>query len=839
MKVLHPLRAGGYPGTWVGRFIWDGGEASPYHLHLMCRKAFDLETAPVAARILVAVADKCMLWVNGEYIGRGPCRTPGPQWVYYDTHDLAGRLRPGRNVIAILALHYGRENNFSVDQRAGLWVQLEAARPDGTMLTLGSDASWKVRRAEGWRRDVGQNGAQGMPLEFYEAGKDPEDWFASDFDDTAWAAAVEASSENDWVPNERAAAWEYLEPRLTPLLREREVFPVRVATLAESEMPVRKVIAETDIPERMAGEDHLPLARAVARDVESLVNAAAHADATPSSRAHSGGGAASTACFASRDGRDPVIVFDFGRPYMGIPRLTFTAEAGAVVEMTFGNTLKEGRVPAVGSGYRYGSRHVARAGRQTWQPFEPQTATRYLQIVFRTQGQPLILESVSLISLEYPVEERGSFACSDETLTTLWRAGVDTNYLHLEDCYTCDAVRERHAYMMCGEIEQSHWAYYAAYGDIAATDLNFRQTSRMQAAGGQLRAFLVGMPTRGFPSRTLPLASAATASFAPTFSGFFAEAVLNRQRWFPKAGFVEEHWPTLVRLAEWFERQAGDDGLIVNPPPIVWFDWPNFRKWQAAKARGANFGVNALWYRMLADMAELARRSGQDREAARRETAAERIRAAIRSQFWDADRGLFVDFVENGRRRELYSELFNGWALLFGLAAGDQRPAIVRNLLAPTPDLTRVSPLYFNYVIEALLREGQSDYAWHYMAERYAPVMALSDFPTLVEEWTDSPHGINSTIHGTPGGVVLTLSRYALGVFPLEDGYRRVLIQPHIGGLKWARGVVPSSTGDIRIAWERHDNELRLDVTLPEGVRAEFAPPPGFDGSLVITHHRA
>jgi len=491
-SALTALRAGGYPGTWAGRFIWDGGSSTPYNSHLMCRKAFELEASPVAARILVAVADKYMLWVNGVYVGRGPCRTPGPQWVYYDTHDLAGLLRPGRNVLAVLAHYYGCENNFSADQRAGLWVQFEAAAPDGSVMTVGSDASWKVRQAQGWRGDVGRNGAQGLPLECYEAGKDPEDWMASTFDDAAWEQAVVISTENDWVPNDRAAAWEYLEPRLTPQLREREVFPVRVAAVAESASPEGKSFAETDVPERLDGETHAPLARAEAVAVETVLRQA--------------GG---TATFTSRDGRDPVLVLDFGRPYMGIPRLTFTAEAGAVVEMTFGNTLKNGRVPAVGSGYRYGTRYVARAGRQTWQPFEPHTATRYLQIVFRTGGKPLTLHAVSLIAQEYPVEERGSFSCSDETLTKLWRAGVETNYLHLEDCYTCDAVRERHAYVMCGEIEQSHWAYYAAYGDIAATDLNFRQTSRMQAAGGQLRAFLVGFSTRGFPVRTLPLASAA------------------------------------------------------------------------------------------------------------------------------------------------------------------------------------------------------------------------------------------------------------------------------------------------------------------------------------------
>ncbi len=822
--ALPPLRGGGYPGAWAGRFIWYGGESVPYHCHLMCRKTFDLDAPPTEARILVAVADKYMLYVNGEYIGRGPCRTPGPQWVSYDTHDLTTRLRPGRNVVAVMAYCYGCPNNFSVDQRAGLWTQLEAAMPGGQQITVGTDASWKVRRAEGWRRDVRVvNSFQGMPIEIYEAGKDPEDWMAVTFDDAGWESAVALSSDDEWGPVERRAAWEYLEPRLTPLLREREVFPVKILRVAEA-APRQdgKPLAETDVPERLDAETHLPLEKVEAVAADSLV-----------------AGGAGKAVFTSRDGRDPVLILDFGRPYMGIPRLHFDAAAGAVVEMTFGNTVTDGRVFAPSHvPSLYGDRYVAREGSQTWQPFEHKTGTRFLQVVFRTDGKPLTLRSVSLISQEYPVEERGAFACSDDTLSKLWRAGVDTNYLHLEDCYTCDSVRERHAYLMAGEIEQSHWAYYAAYGDIAATDLNFRHTTRGQIAGGQLRCFMIGSgnATRGFPLRTLPLASAATATFMPTYSALFAEAVLNRQRWFPKPGFVEEHYGALTRLAEWFERQSGEDGLIVNAPPIVWFDWPNFRKWsEAEKVRGANFAVNALWYRMQIAMAELASRVGRADDQARYAAQAERLRTTLRREFWDAERGLYADVVDNGQRLDLYGELLNALALLFNIATDEQRPAIVKNLLAPPADLTRVSPLYFNYVLEALLREGEDAYVWRYAAERYRPILALSDFPTLVEEWEDSPNGINSTIHGTPGGVVLTLSTYALGVFPLEDGFRRVRIQPHPGGLTWARGVLPTAAGEIGVEWRKTESEFRLDVRLPEGVNAEFRVPSGEESRAVIT----
>jgi len=38
-EALKP-RTGGYQGQWVGRFIWDDGEAHPYHSFMMFRKTF-------------------------------------------------------------------------------------------------------------------------------------------------------------------------------------------------------------------------------------------------------------------------------------------------------------------------------------------------------------------------------------------------------------------------------------------------------------------------------------------------------------------------------------------------------------------------------------------------------------------------------------------------------------------------------------------------------------------------------------------------------------------------------------------------------------------------------
>ena len=774
--TIRDLRAGAYPGRWAGRFIWDRGEAAPRQYHLMLRKTFDL-AAPVAeARVHIAVADRYLLYVNGRYVGRGPCRSIGPKWISYDTQDVAAWLKPGTNTLAVHAYFYagGDIHPFSHFRRAGLFVQIEAGLAGGSRVLIGSDESWKVRAASGYRRDTSVgNGTSQIPAEIYEAGRDPEDWVKAEYNDSSWDRAVR-------LPD---ADWQHLEPRVTPLPIEREVFPVKLVAVGETDPADAARFKDTEVAERLTAEKHGPLAHCKAEKASELIKADA------------------AALFQSAEGRDPFVILDFGRPCLGIPRVVFEAPKGTIVEMTYAATrLVDGRVPAMECG-RFGDRYVARDGLQTWQPFEFQKATRLLQLVFRTGGVPVRVHSVSLIAQEYPARLQGSFACSDETLTRLWRATIDTVYLHLEDAYLNDPVRERWPYLLCGELEQSHLAYYAAYGDIAAI---------------------------------------------PTFSLFYAQAVLNRHRYFAKPGFLQQHYPALVRVEQWCQENTNPATELLDrhwPKAWVWLDWPTAAKWDALK-RGektrAYFYIDALHCQMLEDMSEIAERLGKPEDSARWQARAAKIRQSMRRLYWDPERRLYADLLTDGQRAQLFSELINGMALLYGIATPEQSATIVKELTPPRADLTRVSPLYIYYVLEGLIKSGAAEYSYRYLAERYAPTMAASDFPTLWEGWSgETPVGANntSTIHGGGAGVAWALTTHVLGITPLADGFKQVRIAPEPRALAWAKGTLPSAAGDVSVSWRKHANDFQLEATLPEKVRGELVLPRPGQGLLRLVHN--
>jgi hypothetical protein len=222
-------RAGGFPGDWTGNFIWDKGERSPFHYSLLFRRTFPLADLPARAVIRIAAADKYRLFVNGHYLARGPARTVGPQLTPYDTHDLGGLLRPGKNVVAVFAYHYGCDNAFSVNQRAGLWAELAltaaVGSPAGETI-IGTDAGWRVRPFAGYRRDRQlHNGNDGRFNEILDQRKDPADWMAVDFDesDRAPATVIDPFTSN--------CCWSYLEPRMIAPLHEEPLLPQKIVAV--------------------------------------------------------------------------------------------------------------------------------------------------------------------------------------------------------------------------------------------------------------------------------------------------------------------------------------------------------------------------------------------------------------------------------------------------------------------------------------------------------------------------------------------------------------------------------------------------------------------------------
>jgi hypothetical protein len=85
--------------------IWAESAPPDRQNYVVFRKTFDLASPPQQALLHTFADSRYILWINGRYVNRGPCRFD-PKRPEYDTLDVKSFLREGKNVIAVLGYRY-------------------------------------------------------------------------------------------------------------------------------------------------------------------------------------------------------------------------------------------------------------------------------------------------------------------------------------------------------------------------------------------------------------------------------------------------------------------------------------------------------------------------------------------------------------------------------------------------------------------------------------------------------------------------------------------------------------------------------------------------------------
>lgn len=813
-------------GRWVfpvenceGKWIWSQGDSEPYHFFLFCRRNFEVTEAVQTGLLHITASDRYMVWLNGVYLGRGPARSL-PENKSFDTFNATQHLLKGQNILAIRAYYYGKPppeieegkglawegmvphvafpgNYYACGERAGAWAQLEVTSAQGNAFVVGTDEECRLLPAKGWQRDLLLIKKRKGSTEIYYADVDPVDWNEVEFGDSGWEKAhLIPKAERPWIN---------MESRYTPLMDEREVFPVRVLKVGEA---VNDALgSSTSIPELLNSEIQLPLEAARIENPRATL-------------ASTNGPAVLQSGFEEAVGvRDPFIIVDFGRQIFGFPTVKLRAKRGAIIDVNYGQQLIGGRIPPTNLGFaRCGDRYIAREGGQVWEQYEYKQF-RFLQVTVRSLRSPVEIDSISVNEYAYPAKQRGRFESSDTLLDKLWQAAVDTTNLQMEDTLVCDAWRERVAHAQVYSIAAIN-GVYMAYGDLPVTDRKLLITP--------LTAYEDGILEPKFP----PDAPERNISNGQSE---WPKSVRRHYLYTGRRAVIEELYPTVARLIDWFEPHRGEFGLLGQLPPRMWVDWaPN-------DIRGLVLINNALYVNGLEEAAMLADELGQEKDAVRWRAIAKEVRIAARKIFWNPERGLYEDSFHNGALTGVVSELANGLALLYDIATDDQISSIARGFNDPNVDLVQASPLVIAYVLDGLLKSGLTQIALNLIRLRFHTMLNHSDHPTLWENWGPysrghnikddadfrnrkagaiEPHPGRSLVHcsGVSAGYVLTTR--ILGVSPIESGFGKCLIRPQLGNLDWAKGIVPAPQGNIEVECERMGNTLQLSIELPKGVNA-------------------
>lgn len=164
-------------------------EAEPPYCnrHILFRKAV---TLPRLSRAILRITadDYYKLYVNGRFVAQGPSPSY-PSFYYYNEIDITEYLRVGENTFAVHTYYQGLINRVWVsgDRRQMLWCSLLC---DGKELMV-SDTDWLCHEHSGYT-ECGMIGYDTQYAECYDSRCAEDEFFAPEFDDSAWEFAAVA-----------------------------------------------------------------------------------------------------------------------------------------------------------------------------------------------------------------------------------------------------------------------------------------------------------------------------------------------------------------------------------------------------------------------------------------------------------------------------------------------------------------------------------------------------------------------------------------------------------------------------------------------------------------------
>jgi alpha-L-rhamnosidase len=792
---------GSTTASWQAQWIWMNDNVRSDVM--LSRRTFELSTLPKEARLRITATSQYELYVNGEYVIRGPARCR-PHHQSYDILDIGGLLLQGGNTLAI-RVHVQREQvSYRQPVRAGLLAQLDFSA-GGAALSLVSDSRWKVHPDLSWDDQAPRISRFHLDVrDQVDLRQQIEGWMRKDFDDNGWPSATVLRRETGWpqpAENSRPQAlthpWTSLVPRDIPYLEETNVKAVKL---------IEAVPLAALSPSRETASpwlDAVPLSG----DIDPRV-----ANGMPAYRE----GGQPLLLPASGSSAGWFLLFDFGEVINGRPQLDIEGTSGNVVSVLSAPYVIDDRFTANIVASRLIDRIVLSGRRDRWNAsyFKP---ARYLGIAVEAQGGPVRIHTAGIRRISYPFTQRGRLSAPEAPwLQEYWQASAKTIRAATTDAYT-DNYRERRQYAQTGYY--ASLGNYPVFGDLALQRRYLTQVAQEQQANGIMPAYA---PLEGDDDMII------LDSNCLWIRGLHNYLLYSGDR-----NTVRELLPAASKLMGLLHSFTSDLGLMDSPPYPYWLDHALLDR------RGANFCLNGHYLGALEDYAELLQWLDVPGSVIY-EARADKLRQSLRAHLWNPERQLFVDALVNGEQSAMFSEHANAMALAMNVATDEQGVAIAEQLIARDQhDFVRresgvimVTPAMSYFLHAGLCRYGYVEDALRMFRERFDHMLRMDTNGTLWEEWWLDRTGrrgvvtkmdTRSDAQTESAFPPMLFTEYVLGIRPTQPGLSEVTVFRSLSGLRHIEGEFPSPEGALKVRWDLNTSgggKLELDV--PRAMRVKI-----------------
>lgn len=803
-------------GILSSNWIWTRNAGEKPHQYQCFRKSFDLASRPRLARLEISVDSDFVCWLNGVEVGRGQF-SDWPQKKSYTTIKVGPFLKPGHNVLAILAYYRGEDFSEYCKGKPGLIAALGIGRT-----LIATDSSWKAFPHPAFRFGPMPRVASqmGFTTEFDARKNIP--WQELDFDDSKWPAA-------ETICGATEGYWKDLFPRPVPSLDVEPPVSTVLAVQgdfvrdAEDQTTARTIRADALVTHRPWDVFEQPQDAVLSRYTS-------HPPVPCDYLQPDEKWLTLKAPESGRSGR--FMIIDLGREEVGLLTFKLDAPAGTVLDIAHGEHLDDGRVRAAIGNRNFADRYICAEGEQEFTlPFR-RLGVRYIEIHFSGYIRPIRLSYIGLRPTILPLNFEGTFSCSDSLADKTYAIGVRTLHLCMHEHYEDCPWREQALYAFDSRNQ-------ALYGYYAFGNYDFASTSFELLGRGLQDNLLLSLNA---PGRSRIRAGEGFVDInMPMFSNVWISALADHWLYSGRPVLFDLFDRQIrLMLAAVFDRIDPETGLYMHPVgPDMW----QFYEWEDGlagslggdacslggepdDARRLHAPYNLYLHEAIGSYAWMLEQAGRCAEAKLFRRRQKDLGLAIHSAFWNQKRSAYTTYLLDGEQQH-YSELVQALALKAGIVPAAKFAVLLAHFTKG--DLTPMTLSSRLYQLIAMMPHSSASRSIvadiiHSEWSEMVFAGATSFWETLLggDDFDDA----GSLCHGWSALPVYYYQAWILGVRPLEPGFKRFVINPYADSFTHASGIIPTPYGQISVRWERTPGGLIVDAAGPKELTPELISHP-------------
>jgi alpha-L-rhamnosidase len=470
--------------------------------------------------------------------------------------------------------------------------------------------------------------------------------------------------------------------------------------------------------------------------------------------------------------RDRSLLVDFGKETFGFIRL-HDIHGDGEVHLHYGESTEEALDSEHCETY-----DVVRVGRETTLTTARARALRYVNVV---ADPGVSVGDVSLLYEYLPLSYRGTFRCSNEMLNNIFDTSLYTLHLNTREFFLDGIKRDR--WVWSGDAYQSCLMNYYSFFELPVTQRTLVALRGKDPVEEHLNTIL-------------------------DYSLYWFMALNDYYQYTGDLEFVRRQYAGALGLMSFCVSRANADGFLEGRAgDWVFVDWADMPK------EGELSFEQMLFCLSLEAVVRFAGLLGDSATAGLYRPMAARLRRDMRAVFWDAERGALLHRRTGGELDGFITKHPNMFALLYGFLEPEERQRL-KHTVMKNPSIPAVKTPYMRfYELAALCEVGEHAYVLNEILDYWGGMMLLGATSFWEEYDPHIPVPEQYAMYGRPYGKSLChawgaspiylLGKYFLGVTPASPGYQQTSIRPHLGGLDWLEGSVPTPHGDVRVFMNR------------------------------------